>query len=676
MIKVVKRDGNIVDFDINKISNVIKKAFHSIPIQSDDNIIDFLSLKVTADFQDKIQDGSITVEQIQDSVEKVLSQAGYTQVAKAYILYRKQRENVRALKSTTEEYKSIVDSYLHDAKWRTTENSMANYSVGGLMFSNSGAITTNYWLSEIYDGEIAKAHNNGDFHIHDLDMLTGDSAGWSIAQIIEEGLGGVGRNINARPSKHLFTLCNQIMNLLGIVQNEWAGAQSLMSFDSYLAPFVKVDALTYEDVYAAMEDFVYGINMPNRWGNQIPFSNIGLDWYIPEKLRNETVVIQGKKQAFTYGDCQKELEMIDKALIDIFLKADFNERGFQFPIPLIRITPEFDFEKDERNASLFELTSKYGLPHFANALHDREVVFCDSDFVFDENKLCRKSGGYFGYGQNMGSIGSVSINLPRIALQTKTNQEFFERFGYLLDLAARSLHIKRQVLNKFLDSGLYPYTKRYIHTFDNHFSTIGIIGMQETCMYANQVQASLMEDKGKEFANSIFDFIEEKLISYQRLYHEPFNLEATPAEGVTFRFAKMDKEYIGDKLYYTNASNLAVNATSDIYEALDHQESFQNRYTGGTLFNVYLKESLSDWKNARNLVKSICMNYSIPYFTITPTYSYCEQHGYIKGEHFTCPICSKKIDVLSRVTGYYRPIDEWNEGKQQEYYQRVYFDVE
>ncbi len=676
MIQVVKRDGTLVDFDISKISSVINRAFHSIPVETDDNIIDFLALKVSADFQNKIINQTISVEQIQDSVEKVLSQAGYTEVAKAYILYRKKRENIRALKNATEEYKSIVDSYLHDANWRNTENSMSNYSVGGLMFSNSGAITTNYWLSEIYDEEIAKAHNNGDFHIHDLDMLTGDSAGWSIPQIIEEGLGGVSRYINSRPCKHLNTLCNQIMNFLSIVQNEWAGAQSLPSFDSYLAPFVKIDHLSYRDVYREMENFIYGINMPNRWGNQIPFSTIGLDWFIPEEIKNLKVQIQKEEQDFTYGDCQHELEMIDQALLEIFLKAECNESGYVFPIPNIYLSNRFDFEKDERSQTLFQLVSKYGLPHFENGFVKRDVIKRADAFEFDENKLYKKAGGYFGYGQNMGSIGCVTINLPRISMHTQTKNEFFDQLGYVLDVAARSLHIKRQVLSKLLDSGLYPYTKRYIHDFTHHFSTIGIIGMNEACLFQKEVGVSLMEDKGKKFAMEIFDFIEEKLISYQKQYQAPFNLDATPAEGVTFRFAKLDAPLLENRLYYTNSSQLALNATNDIYEALDHQEELQNRYTAGTLFNVYLKEGLSNWKNAKNLVKSICTNYSIPYFTISPTYSYCQEHGYIKGQVEMCPHCHKKVDVYARVTGYYRCIDEWNKGKLQEYKDRVYFEVE
>lgn len=676
MIQVVKRDGKLVDFDISKIASVIKRAFHSIPVETDDNIIDFLALKVSADFQNKIDNQTITVEQIQDSVEKVLSQAGYTDVAKAYILYRKKRENIRALKSATDEYKSVVDSYLNDANWRNTENSMNNYSVGGLMFSNSGAITTNYWLSEIYDEEIAKAHNSGDFHIHDLDMLTGDSAGWSIPQIIEEGLGGVSRYINSRPCKHLTTLCNQIMNFLSIVQNEWAGAQSLPSFDSYLAPFVKIDHLSYSDVYREMENFIYGINMPNRWGNQIPFSTIGLDWFIPERIKDHKVRVQQEELDFTYGDCQHELEMIDQALLEIFLKAECNESGYIFPIPNIRLTSRFDFEKDPRSELLFKLVSKYGLPHFENGFVKRNVVDCAEDFDFDEDRLYTKSGGYFGYGQNIGSIGSVSINLPRISMQTNTKNEFFEKLGYVLNLAARSLHIKRQVLSKLLESGLYPYTKRYIHNFNHHFSTIGIIGMNETCLFEKEVNASLMTDEGKKFAMEIFDFIEERLLSYQKQYHAPFNLDATPAEGVTFRFAKLDADLLENRLYYTNSSQLAPNATTDIYEALDHQEALQRRYTAGTLFNVYLKEGLSNWRNAKNLVKSICTNYSIPYFAITPTYSYCPEHGYLKGEVDTCPHCHKKVDVYSRITGYYRCVDEWNEGKLQEYHERVYFEVE
>lgn len=676
MISVEKRDGAIVNFDIQKIQNAIEQAFQSIPLECDPSILDLLALKVTADFQEKIKNGVISVEDIQDSVEKVLSQAGYSQVCKAYILYRKQRENLRELKKNNDKYISIIDSYINDENWRATENSMDSYSVGGLIFSNSGAVTTIYWLHQVYDEEISKAHMNGDIHIHDLDMLTGDSAGWSIAQIIEEGLKGVGRYVQSKPSKHLHTLCSQISNFLSIVQNEWAGAQSLLRFDTYLAPFVKIDQLNYQQVHQIMENFIYGMNMPNRWGTTIPFSNIILDWTIPEELKEQEVVIQNQNQGFTYSQCQEEMNIINEALMDIFLEASGNERGFQFPIPTIRIQKDFDFEHGKHTQKLFELSAKYGLPHFENAKKNTDTIRHTKDFLFDENQLIKKAGGYFGYGENMGSIGSVTINLGRIAYFSQNEEEFFSRLQYLLEISARSLHVKRQVLNRFLERGLYPYTKQYLKTLDYHFSTIGIIGMNETCIFANWIQSDLMNEKGLAFAKKIISYIKEQLILFQKQYHEPFNLEATPAEGVSYRFAKLDQEFLKGKLYYTNASNCAVNATNDVFEALDIQETLQKEYTAGTLFNIYLKQRISSSFQAGQFVKTICNNYSIPYFTLTPTYSYCLEHGYLTGQKDICPICSKKTEVYSRVTGYYRCLEEWNDGKKQEYEDRVEFDIE
>lgn len=673
MISVEKRDGTLVKLDINKIYNAIDKAFQSVPVETDSNIIDFLVLKVTADFQSKVNDGVISVEDIQDSVEKVLSQAGYTEVSKSYILYRKQRENLRQLKNSNDQYISIIDSYINDVNWRNTENSMDSYSVGGLVSSNSGALTTNYWLNHVYDQEISKAHLNGDIHIHDLDMLTGDCAGWSIHQIINGGLKSVVRNIYSKPARHLSTICNQIVNFISVVQNEWAGAQSLIRFDTYLAPFVKIDHLLYGDVYKCMESFIYGINMPSRRGSTIPFTNIILDWTVPSEMKDIEVEIQNKKQGFTYGECQEEMNLINQALMEIFLKAEDNERGFQFPIPTIRIQSDFDYENGKHTQFLFELSGKYGLPHFVNAKQNR--IKRSEEFTFDEHILAIKEGGYFGYGENMGSIGSVTLNLARIAEEQKNEQDFFDKLTYILNLACRSLHVKRQVLNQLLDNGLYPYTKQYISSFDHHFSTIGIIGMQEMCQFACWINGDLMSDEGIDFSKKVFHFIKKQLLEYQEQYHEPFNLEATPAEGVSYRFAKLDKEFL-HKLYYTNSSNCPVDATDDVFEALDVQQQLQQEYTAGTIFNIYLNKPISSSNNAKNLIRIICHNYDIPCFTITPTYSYCLEHGYISGEHETCPYCGKPSEIYSKVTGYIRCLDEWNDGKKQEYEDRKLFIVE
>ena len=676
MIQVEKRDGTLVKLNIQKISSAIERAFRSIRFEVDSSIIDFLTLKVTADFQPKIKNGIVNVESIQDSVEKVLSQAGYSEVSKSYILYRKQRESVRELRKSTEEYISIIDSYIEDDKWRQSENSMDNYSVGGMIFSNSGAVTSNYWIYRIYDDEISKAHNSGEMHIHDLDMLTGDSAGWSIDQIIKEGLVSVNRNVHAKPAKHLHTICNQIMNFLSIVQNEWAGAQSLMSFDSYLAPFVKKDQLSYKEVYQCLENFIYGINMPNRWGSNVPFSNIVLNWTVPNELKEKYVVIQGEVQDFQYKDCQNEMNIINQAIMEILLKDNSNERGFKFPIPTIQISEDFEYNKGLHTEYLFEFASKYGIPHFENRRVTKSRISKSKDFTFTPNHLCMKAGGYFGYGENMGSIGAVTINIPRVAYTNETEEEFFNGLERILNLAARSLHVKRQVLNRFLERGLYPYTKQYLKSFDHHFSTIGIIGMHEAIDACQWLKGDYKSDEGIQFSKKVMEFIKDKLISYQIEYNEPFNLEATPAEGVTYRFAKLDRDYLNGKLYYTNSTQLKVDTTSDIFEALDHQEVFQNEYTGGTLFNVYLQSKLSSPKNAKNLIKTIFDNYSIPYLTISPTYSYCEEHGYIPGHEDVCPHCMKKAEVYSNVTGYYRCLEEWNEGKKQEYLDRVYFEVE
>ena len=688
MYQVIKRDGKIAEFDLNKISVAIAKAFDAQDKQSHPSIIDMLTLKVTADFEPKIKEGLIQVEEIQDSVENVLVQSGYSDVAKGYILYRKQREKIRNMKSTLLDYKDIVDSYVKVTDWRVKENSTVTYSVGGLILSNSGAITANYWLSEIYDEEIANAHRSGDIHIHDLSMLTGYCAGWSLKQLIQEGLGGIPGKITSAPAKHLSTLCNQMVNFLGIMQNEWAGAQAFSSFDTYLAPFVKTDHLTYEQVKKCIESFIYGVNTPSRWGTQAPFSNITLDWTVPNDLANLPAIVGGKEMDFTYGDCKKEMDMVNKAFIEIMIEGDANGRGFQYPIPTYSITSDFDWSDTENNRLLFEMTAKYGTPYFSNYINSdmepSDVRSMCCRLRLDLRELRKKSGGFFGSGESTGSVGVVTINMPRIAYLSKSEEEFYHRLDRMMDIAARSLKIKRTIISGLLEEGLYPYTKRYLGTFNNHFSTIGLIGMNEAGLNANWLRADMTHECTQEFSKAVLNHMRERLSSYQEEYGDLYNLEATPAESTTYRFAKHDVEQYPDIItaaepggtpYYTNSSHLPVGFTEDIFDALDIQDELQTLYTSGTVFHAFLGEKLPDWKAAATLVRKIAENYKLPYYTISPTYSVCKDHGYLSGEQYSCPICGNKTEVYSRITGYYRPVQNWNDGKTQEFKERKVYNV-
>ena len=689
MFQVVKRDGEIADFQMSKITSAIDKAFDAKEKIYSKDMIDLLGLRVTADFQNKIQNNKVTVEDIQDSVENVLIQAGYSDVAKAYILYRKQREKIRNMKSTILDYKEIVDSYVKVEDWRVKENSTVTYSVGGLILSNSGAVTANYWLSEIYDNEIAEAHRNADIHIHDLSMLTGYCAGWSLKQLIQEGLGGIEGKITSAPAKHLSVLCNQMVNFLGIMQNEWAGAQAFSSFDTYLAPFVKVDNLDYPEVKKCIESFVYGVNTPSRWGTQAPFSNITLDWTVPADLAELPAIVGGKPQDFCYKDCKKEMDMINRAFIETMIEGDANGRGFQYPIPTYSITKDFDWSDTQNNRLLFEMTSKYGTPYFSNYINSdmepSDVRSMCCRLRLDLRELRKKSGGFFGSGESTGSVGVVTINLPRIAYLSETKEDFYKRLDRMMDISARSLKIKRDVISKLLDEGLYPYTKRYLGTFANHFSTIGMIGMNEVGLNAKWLRKDLTHVETQDFAKEVLNHMRDRLVMYQEEYGDLYNLEATPAESTTYRLAKHDKEQYpdiitagepGDTPYYTNSSHLPVGYTADIFDALDIQDGLQTLYTSGTVFHAFLGEKLPGWKAAAALVRKIAENYSLPYYTLSPTYSVCKEHGYLAGEHFTCPICGKKSEVYSRITGYYRPVQNWNDGKTQEYKNRKLYDVE
>lgn len=688
MYKVIKRDGKVTDFDIAKITIAITQAFESVQRQYHPSVIDMLALRVTSDFEPKIKEERIHVEDIQDSVEDVLIQADYADVAKSYILYRKQREKIRNMRSTILDYKDLVDSYVKATDWRVKENSTVTYSVGGLILNNSGAITANYWLSEIYDDEIANAHKNGDLHIHDLSMLTGYCAGWSLKQLIQEGLGGVVGKITSKPASHLATLCNQMVNFLGIMQNEWAGAQAFSSFDTYLAPFVKVDNLDYDQVKKCVESFIYGVNTPSRWGTQAPFSNVTLDWTVPNDLAEMNCIIGGKEVDFKYKDCKKEMDMINKAFIEVMLEGDANGRGFQYPIPTYSITSDFDWSDTENNRLLFEMTAKYGTPYFSNYVNSdmepSDVRSMCCRLRLDLRELRRKSGGFFGSGESTGSVGVVTINLPRIAYLAKSKEEFYNRLDHLMDISARSLKTKRTVITKLLEEGLYPYTKRYLGTFENHFSTIGLIGMNEVGLNANWLRKDLTHKETQEFAKEVLNHMRERLVIYQEEYGDLYNLEATPAESTTYRLAKHDKAHYpdiitateeGNSPYYTNSSHLPVGFTEDIFDALDVQDELQTLYTSGTVFHAFLGEKLPDWKAAASLVRTIAANYKLPYYTLSPTYSICPNHGYITGEQYTCPHCGAKTEVWSRITGYYRPIQNWNEGKSQEYKERKEYDI-
>lgn len=689
MYAVLKRDGKVVGFDLEKIKSAITMAFDACDRQYHPDTIDFLVLKVTADFESKIEDGKITVENIQDSVESVLIKAGYDDVAKAYILYRKQREKLRNLNTTMLDYKSTVDNYLKINDWRVKENSTVTYSVGGLILSNSGAITANYWLSEIYDDEIANAHRNADIHIHDLSMLTGYCAGWSLKQLIQEGLGGVPGKITSSPASHLSTLCNQMVNFLGIMQNEWAGAQAFSSFDTYLAPFVKADNLTYKEVKQCIQSFIYGVNTPSRWGTQSPFTNITLDWTVPNDLAELNCIVGGKEMDFKYKDCKKEMDMVNRAFIEIMIEGDANGRGFQYPIPTYSITRDFDWSETENNKLLFEMTAKYGTPYFSNYINSdmepSDVRSMCCRLRLDLRELRKKSGGFFGSGESTGSVGVVTINMPRIAYLAKDKEDFFKRLDKLMDISARSLKVKRTVITKLLENGLYPYTKRYLGTFNNHFSTIGLVGMNEAGLNAKWLKMDMTHKETQDFTAEVLNHMRERLSDYQEEYGDLYNLEATPAESTAFRLAKHDlKRYpdiitaaktCDDTPYYTNSSHLPVGYTEDIFSALDIQDELQTLYTSGTVFHAFLGEKLPDWKAAATLVRKIAENYKLPYYTMSPTYSICKNHGYITGEQFTCPECGEKTEVYSRITGYYRPIQNWNDGKTQEYKDRKVYDI-
>ena len=685
--KIRKRDGSLADYDITKIENAIAKAMMAI---GDGEIKDCKKMaKITEIYiMEKYPNEIPSVENIQDIVESVLMKNGYEDVAKAYIIYRKDHDKIRNISNTFLDYKATVDKYLKLADWRVKENSTVTYSVGGLILSNSGAITANYWLSDVYDKEIEQAHKSADIHIHDLSMLTGYCAGWSLKQLIKEGLGGVPGKITSAPASHLNTLCNQMVNFLGIMQNEWAGAQAFSSFDTYLAPFVKIDNLSYKEVKQCLQSFIFGVNTPSRWGTQAPFTNITLDWVVPNDLAELNAIVGGKEVDFKYKDCEKEMAMINKAFIEIMIEGDANGRGFQYPIPTYSITRDFDWSETENNKLLFEMTTKYGTPYFSNYINSdmepSDVRSMCCRLRLDLRELRKKSGGYFGAGESTGSIGVVTINMPRIAYLSKTEEEFFERLNKIMDISARSLKIKRDTITKLLENGLYPYTKRYLGSFNNHFSTIGLVGMNEACLNACWLKKDLTNREAIEFTKKTLNHMRERLSNYQEQYGDLYNLEATPAESTSYRLAKHDRDRWPDIItasknddvpYYTNSSHLPVGYTEDVFKALDIQDELQTLYTSGTVFHTFLGQKLEDWKATMTLVRKIAENYKLPYYTMSPTYSVCASHGYLSGEQKTCPICGEGTEVYSRITGYYRPVANWNSGKTQEYAERKTYDM-
>ena len=692
MESVIKRDGTKVSFEAEKIENAIAKAFIStneIPARDISTMARAVELIVETSLNSQGK-RTPTVEEIQDEVENALMKCGYQQTAKAYILYRNQHEKVRKTQDTLLDYKKLIDGYIGTEKdWRVKENSTVTLSLGGLILSNSGAVTANYWLSEIYDQEIADAHKQCFFHLHDLSMLSGYCAGWSLKQLIKEGLGGVVGRITSSPAKHLSTLCNQMVNFLGIMQNEWAGAQAFSSFDTYLAPFVKKDHLSYHEVKQCIQSFIYGVNTPSRWGTQAPFTNVTLDWTVPEDMKNLPAIIGGEEMDFTYGDCKEEMDMVNKAFIEIMIEGDANGRGFQYPIPTYSITREFDWTESENNKLLFEMTAKYGTPYFSNYINSdmkpSDVRSMCCRLRLDLRELRKKGGGYFGSGESTGSVGVVTINLPRLAYLSDSKEHFYEMLDRYMDIAARSLDIKRKVITKLLDQGMYPYTKRYLGSFKNHFSTIGLVGMEECLLNAKWCDSDLTTEKGRLQAEEILKHMREKLSDYQEKYNALFNLEATPAESTTYRFAKHDVEEFKDIItaakpgqspFYTNSSHLPVSYTNDIFQALEMEDDLQVLYTSGTVFHAFLGERIPDWKSAASLVKKIASDFKLPYFTLSPTYSVCPEHGYIQGEHFTCPVCGHEAEVYSRITGYYRPVRNWNDGKAAEFASRKTYEPE
>jgi len=673
-----KRDGKLVPFDSFKIANAIFKAAESVG-GKDFGLALSLAKQVEEVINARFHPNSIpAVEEVQDLVEKVLIENGHARVAKSFILYREQHRQIRSAEKLVLDIANTMNGYLKQEDWRVNENSNVNYSLGGLILHNSGAITANYWLEHIYTHDVSEAHRNGDMHIHDLSMFSGYCAGWSLRQLIAEGLGGVENKISSRAPKHLSTLVQQMVNFLGVLQNEWAGAQAFSSVDTYLAPFVRIDNLSYEEVKQNVQSFIFGVNTPSRWGSQAPFTNVTFDWTVPEDLKDQRAIVGGKPLDVTYGDFQVEMDMVNKAFIEVLLDGDAEGRGFAYPIPTYNLTKNFNW--DSENAQLlFKMTGKYGTPYFQNFINsdldpgDVRSMCCR--LQLDKRELRKRGGGLFGADEFTGSIGVVTINLPRIGYLSTSKKDYFSQLDHYMNIARDSLEIKRKIITKPMDQGLFPYTQRYLRHWNNHFSTIGLIGMNESVL--NFMGKDLTELEAREFAIEVLQHMRDKLISFQEETGHLYNLEATPGEGTSYRLAKVDRKKFsrmiipgGDNPYFTNSTQLPVNMTDDLFEALEMQNDIQRMYTGGTVFHGFIGESIEDVEVCKKLVKTVAENFEIPYFTITPTFSVCQLHGYLKGEQFSCPNCGEETEVYTRIVGYYRPVKNWNRGKKSEYNDR------
>ncbi len=674
--KIKKRDGRVVNFDKKKIVEAIFKAASSVG-GKDRASAEELAGRVVAviDYQ---HDGKSTpsVEGIQDIVERVLIKAGHVKTAKAYILYRQQQKKVREMKSAVLDAQNIINEYLDQAHWNVNENSNEAYSFSGLMLHTAGKVISAYTLTEIYPEYVSTAHKDGRLHIHDLTHgFIGYCAGWSLKNLLLMGFGGIQNKVDAKPAKHMDVVISQMVNYMGCLQMEFAGAQAFSSVDTLLAPFARADNMNYEEVKQTMQKLVFSLNIPSRWGSQYPFTNLTFDWVVPKDMAGEKAIVGGKLLDTTYSDYQKEMDMINKAFLEVMLEGDANGRIFTFPIPTYNITRDFDW--DSPNAKvLFKVTSKYGTPYFQNYvgsnLDPSSIRAMCCRLNINQKEIMKRPGSMWGPGDSTGSIGVVTINMNRVGYEAESDEDLFEKLRYLMSLARDSLEIKRRIIQKNLDNGLMPYTKRYLGTWKNHFSTIGLCGMNECCM--NFLKKDISTPEGKEFTVRVLNFMRDVLQEFQHETGNLYNLEATPAESTSYRFARLDKEAHPDIItsgkdvpFLTNSTNLPVDHTDDILVALEHQNEIQPLYTGGTIFHTFLGERVSDAEATKALVKKIAHNTRLPYFSITPTFSVCDTHGYLKGEQSTCPECGKNTEIYSRVVGYFRPVKNWNAGKQEEF---------
>ncbi len=650
---VTKRDGTLAPFDNTKIFNAINKAGTTTGEFGEEES-QLLTAQVLKVLKHKFAESLPSIEQIQDVVEQVLISANYFATAKAYILYRDQRNRMRTDKKVMVDVESSINEYLERLDWRVNANANQGYSNGGLILNVSGKVTANYWLSHVYPANVGEAHRNGDIHIHDLDMLAAYCAGWSLKNLLHEGFNGVPGKAEAGPAKHLSAAIGQMVNFMGTLQNEWAGAQAFSSVDTYLAPYVRVDKLSYDQVEQAFQELIYNLNVPSRWGSQTPFTNFTFDWVCPEDLREKHPIIAGVEQDFTYGDLKEEMHMINKAYIKVMMKGDIKGRPFTFPIPTYNMTPDFPWE-DENTELLFEMTAKYGLPYFQNfinsVLKPGQIRSMCCRLQLDLRELLARGNGLFGSAEQTGSIGVVTFNCARLGYVYKGNEAgLFARVDELMNIARTSLEIKRKVIQRLIDNGLYPYTKRYLGTLRNHFSTIGVNGINEMILNYTDGKENIATPWGQDFAEKFLDYIRAQMVKIQEETGHMYNLEATPAESATYRFAREDKKRFPNIIqagtkenpYYTNSSQLPVGFTDDPFEALDLQARLQTKYTGGTVLHLYMGQKLSSAKVCRDLVRKVLTNYRLPYITITPTFSVCPKHGYISGEHKYCPICDEE----------------------------------